>query len=54
MRVKDVLNNKILSLFLIKRNTGKELELKLKNYIKWNLKKGVKFTNMEDYLSKNL
>ena len=40
--------------FLIKRNTGNKLELKLDKYIKWCLKKNYTFKTMEDYLSKTL
>ena len=40
--------------FLIRRNTGNKLELKLDKYIKWCLKKNYTFKTMEDYLSKTL
>lgn len=40
--------------FLIKRNTGKGLELKLEKYIKWCLKKNFIFMSIDDYLFKNL
>ena len=39
--------------FLFKRNTGKYLELKLENYIKWCLKKNYNFVTFSDYLSQN-